>query len=138
MEMHLLHVRTPFSRHVALFTSRRNRESYHREMAERALKSARALLNQHGIPHTVHVEVGDKAEIIDRLARRLHVDKIVMGTARKNSLTRLIEDSVSSKVLDTACAPVEIVVGQSVSQFERVGVLASVAAALVFIVAAAV
>lgn len=51
MEVHLLHVRVPFSSHVAQFSSKRNRESYHREMAGRALRPARELLNKHGVPH---------------------------------------------------------------------------------------
>ncbi len=137
LEVHLLHVRSPFSKHVAQFSSKRNREAYHREMAERALKPARALLNHHSVPHAVHIEVGGKAETIDRLARRLHVDQIVMGTARKNSLTRLVEDSVTNKVLEIAKVPVEVIAGTEMSKFEKWGIPAGLGAALAVLLAAA-
>jgi nucleotide-binding universal stress UspA family protein len=130
-EVHLLHVCPPFSRHVSQFSSRKNRESYHREMADRALKPAQELLNKHSIPHAAHVELGDRAETIDRVAQRLRVDKIVIGTARKNSLTRLLQDSVTSRVLEIARVPVEVIVGSEVSKFERYGLPAGIGAAVV-------
>jgi hypothetical protein len=49
-----------------------------------------------------------------------------MGTARKNSLTRMIEDSVTHRVLETSPVPVEIVVGDAVSRWERWGLPAGV------------
>jgi len=130
VDVHLLHVRQPFSELVARFTSRGNRESYHWEAAERALAPARALLAQSGVPHTDHVELGSKAETINRMAQELGVAKIVIGTARKNSLTRLLEDSVTSSVLKGAQVPVEVVVGDAVSKIDLVGIPAGIAAAL--------
>jgi nucleotide-binding universal stress UspA family protein len=138
LDVHLLHVRTPLSKHVAWFVSKNHREGWHRDMATRAMRSACELLDQRRIPYTVHVDLGTRAEVIAREAERLKVDRIVMGTARKNSLTRLFEDSVSSKVLDTAPVPVEIIAGQSTSSLERVGVPAGIAAALAVIVTSAV
>jgi K+-sensing histidine kinase KdpD len=125
----LLHVRHPFSQHVARFVSKRNRDSYHREQAEKALQPARDLLIQHSVPHASHIEVGDTAATIDRLAQRLRVDEIVMGTARKNTLTRLMEDSVTSKVLEIARVPVEVITGAPASRWERIGVPTGVGAA---------
>jgi YjbE family integral membrane protein len=136
MEIHLLHVRTPLTLHAAQFISRRNRAAYHRDEAEKALGPARELLHKSGVPHAVHVEIGDKAATIDRLAQRLHATRIVMGTARKNSLTRLVEDSVTNKVLELASIPVEIVAGEAVSRLERIGVPAGIGAALALMLAA--
>lgn len=130
LEVHLLHVRPPFSELVARFTSSGNRESYHREAAERALAPARVLLTRYGVPHTDHIEVGDKAETIDRLANDLGVARIVMGTARKNSLTRLLEDSVTNRVLKVTDVPVEVVVGDAASRIDSIGIPAGVAALL--------
>jgi YjbE family integral membrane protein len=118
-EVHLLHVRTPLSQHTARFLNKRTRAAYHREEAEKALEPARALLARFGFPHTAHVELGDKAHTIHRLAQRLHADRIVMGTARKNSFTRMIEDSVTNKVLELTQVPVEIIAGESISKIER-------------------
>ncbi len=138
LDLHLLHVRTPLSKHVAWFVNKDNREGWHRDMAARALRAARELLDSRHIPYTVHVDVGARAEVIAREAGRLQADRIVMGTARKNSLTRMFEDSVSSRVLDKAPVPVEIVAGATTSPIERVGVPAGIAAALAVIVSSAV
>ena len=96
------------------------------------------LLDKQRIAYTVHVDVGPRAEVITREAERLKADRIVIGTARKNSLTRMVEDSVSSKVLDTTSVPVEIVAGEATSSLERVGVPAGIAAMLAVIVGSAV
>ena len=138
LDLHLLHVRTPLSKHVAWFVNKDNREAWHRDMAERAMRSARELLDKQRIAYTVHVDVGPRAEVITREAERLKADRIVIGTARKNSLTRMVEDSVSSKVLDTTSVPVEIVAGEATSSLERVGVPAGIAAMLAVIVGSAV
>jgi YjbE family integral membrane protein len=138
LDVHLLHVRTPLSKHVAWFVNKDNREGWHRDMAARAMRAARDLLDSRRIAYTVHVDVGARADVIAREAERLQVDRIVMGTARKNSLTRMVEDSVSSKVLDRSPVPVEIVAGETTSPIERVGVPAGIAAALAVIVTSAV
>src|SRR6185503_19008879 len=130
LEVHLLHVRTPFSQHIARFVSRAARASYHREEAEKALAPARELLRRHSVPFSEHVELGDKAETITRLAERLGASHIVMSTARKNSFTRLIEDSVTNRVLELTPVPVQVVAGEAVSKLERFGVPAGVAAAV--------
>jgi YjbE family integral membrane protein len=130
IEVHLLHVRAPFSQYVSRFVSKRNRQSYHREMSERALQKARDLLDKHGVPHASHIELGETAAVIDRVAQRLRADQIVMGTARKNTLTRFVQDSVTSKVLETARVPVEVIAGAPASWWERIGVPATVGTAL--------
>jgi len=130
VEVHLLHVRQPFSELIARFTSRGNREDYHHDAAEAALAPARELLTRRGVPHIDHVGLGPKAEVIERMAQELGVAKIVIGTARRNSLTRLLEDSVTHRVVSVASVPVEVVVGESVSRIDRIGIPAGVAALL--------
>lgn len=137
VEAHLLHVRTPFPRHVAQWTSRKSRDAHHRERAEQALAAARELLNRYRVPHSVHMDIGDRAECIHRMAQRLRVDKIVLGTARKNSLTRVIQDSVTSRVLELAQVPVEVIAGGNVSKLERYGVPAGIGTALAALTMAA-
>ena len=137
VEAHLLHVRPPFSRHVSQFSSRRNREAWHRELAEKALTPARDLLKKHGVPHATHIELGERAETIDRVAQRLKATQIVMGTARKNSLTRLLQDSVTARVLEIARVPVEVIAGAHVSKFEKYGLPAGIGAALAALLMAA-
>jgi YjbE family integral membrane protein len=136
LEIHILNVQRPFSRHVSQFTSRRNREDFHREESERALEPARVLLAQHNIPYTVHLRVGDRANGIAGEARRLHVDHIIMATARKNSLTRMLEDSTTNRLLELTPVPVEVVAGEKISRLERYGVPAGIGAAVALMVAA--
>jgi nucleotide-binding universal stress UspA family protein len=133
LEAHLLHVRTPLSQHIARFLSGGTRRSFHYDEATRALAPARALLKHHGVPFTSHVELGDKAEMISRVADRIGAAQIVMGTARKNSFTRLIEDSVTNRVLELAHVPVAVIAGDTVSKLERFAVPAGIAAAVAFI-----
>ena len=137
LEVHLLHVRQPLSQHIARFVSAHNRAAFHREKADAALGPARELLNRFGVPHTDHMELGQRAETITRVAQRLGVSEIVMSTARKNSLTRLLEDSVSHRVIETAPMPVQIVAGEAVSKLERYGVPAGVGAAIALLAAVA-
>ncbi len=136
-EVHLLHVSVPFSRHVARFIGRHNREDYYRDIGLQALQPARDLLAQRGIPHIVHIELGAKAQTIHHLAQSLQADEIVIGTARKNTLTRVLEDSVTSKVLETARVPVEVIVGTEASRWERYGLPAGVGAAIAALLIAA-
>jgi YjbE family integral membrane protein len=137
LEVHLLNVQAPFSRRVAQFVRKKTRDDVHREQADKALAPARALLERHGVPHSAHVKLGDKAKVIVDEARRLRCQRIVMATARKNSITRMLEDSVTNKVLEQTSVPVEIVAGAAISRIERWGVPAGLGAALALLFAAA-
>ena len=137
MEIHLLNVQRPFSRHVSQFIGRKTRESFHHDEAEKALRPARQLVEQFGVPYSAHVKVGKKADIIVEEARRLRCQRIVMSTARKNSLTRMLEDSTTNKVLEKTSVPVEVIAGDSVSKLERYGLATGIGAALALLIAAA-
>jgi Ca2+-transporting ATPase len=129
IEVHLVNVQRPFSAYVAQFSSRRNRLDHHREQAEEALAPAKAMLDKFSIPYAVHSEIGDKAEKITETARRLRCDEIVMATARKNSLTRLVETSITDRVVQLTSVPVELIAGDSMSNWERYGIPSAIAAA---------
>jgi Ca2+-transporting ATPase len=138
MEIHLLNVQPPFSRYIAQFVSGKTLRDYHRDESEKALGPIRQMLDGFSIPYSAHAEVGDRAKTITGTARRLHCDQIVLSTARKNSLTRLVENSVTNKVLEMTSVPVEVIAGDSVSKFERYGIPAAVAAVLAALLTAAV
>ncbi len=121
LEVHLLNVQPPLSRHIARFVSQHDRSSWHQDQATASMASAVALLSQSGVPHQVHWTVGDRAAEICAAAQRLSVHHIVMGTARKSSITRMLEDSVTNKVLESTPVPVEVVAGDAVSKWERWG-----------------
>ena len=129
LELHLLNVQPHLSRHVARFISRPDKNAWHRDQANLSLASATDLLTKAGVPHHVHWVVGDRAAEICRTAKQLEAHHIVMGTARKNSITRMLEDSVTNKVLEATPVPVEVVSGNAVSGWERWGLPAGVLSA---------
>ena len=108
--------------------------------SQEALPQARALLERFHIPYRVHTEAGDPAHPLGRpiggtpdairaVARRIRADRILMGTARPWSATRLSEDAVIQRLLKNAPAPVSLVAGRrSVSRLERYGVAAGLGA----------
>ena len=136
METHLLNVQPPFNRNIARFVSRKNLQDYHRDQAEKALRPIREMLDNFSIPYSVHIEVGEKAKRIADTARRLRCDQIVMSAARKNSLTRLVENSVTNKVIELTSVPVEVIAGDAVSRWERYGIPAGLSALLALLLVA--
>ena len=130
LEIPLLKVHPPFSKYIGRFASKRARSEFHQEQAETAHKPVRQLLGSSCIPYTVDTEAGDKANFIANAARRLRCDRIVMGTARKSSLIRWVEDSVTNKVVERATVPVEVIAGDAASGLERVGIPAGVGAGM--------
>ncbi len=95
------------------------------------------MLDKFSIPYAVHMEMGDRAQVITDTARRLHCDEIVMATARKNSLTRLVENSVTDRVIELTSVPVEVIAGDSMSKWERYGIPAAIAAGITMALAIA-
>ena len=138
MEIHLLNVQPPLPSQITRFLRRSNVREYHRDEAEKALAPARQILDGFGVPYAVHTEVGERAQCITAMAHRLQCDHIVMSTARKNSLTRLVETSTTNRVLELTQVPVEIVAGDAVSRWERYGIPAGLGTLLALLFAAAV
>ena len=128
IEVHLLDVQPRLSRHAARFVARADRQAWLHDRADAALAAEVALLTDAGVPHRTHRAIGARAEEICRAAKRLGVDRIVIGTARKNSPTRMIEDSLTHRVLEATPVPLEVVVGDAVSKWERWGLPAGVLA----------
>ncbi len=122
LELHLLNVQPPLSRHIARFVSRQERSAWHHDQATAAMAAAKALLDWSGVPHQSHWVIGNRADEICHAAARLGVHHIVMGTARKNSITRMLEDSTTNRVLEATPVPVEVIAGDAVSNLERYGI----------------
>lgn len=135
--LHLLDVQPAFSGLVARLAAGRSRDDSRRHESEKALRPIRSLLDSAGIPYEVHVQAGPRAEAIADTAKRLACDHIVMGTARKNSLTRMLEASVTNRVLELTAIPVDVVAGRAISPMERYGVPAGFGGALALLLMAA-
>ena len=135
MEIHLLNVQPPFSRYIARFVSKKSLHDHHRDESEKALGPIKQMLGGFSIPYSAHAAVGERAKTITDTARRLRCDHIVMSTARKDSLTRLVENSLINKVLELTSVPVEVIAGEEVSKWERYGIPAGIGAALALVFA---
>ena len=118
LEVHLINVQPRYSRYITRFLSRSDREAWQAEHATAAMAKAKTLLTDASVPHHSHQAVGNSAIEICSAATRLNIHHIVMGTARKNSMTRMLEDSVTNRVLETTPVPVEVVAGSAVSKWE--------------------
>jgi nucleotide-binding universal stress UspA family protein len=130
VEIHLLNVQPPFPRDIARFTSTRARRDLQREMAEKALGGARRKLDERSIPYAVHCAAGDPARTIADTARRLRASRILLCARRKHALARLVEGSVSRRVLELSTVPVEVFPGEEMTTLERYGLPAMLAAAV--------
>ncbi len=59
-----------------------------------------------------------------------------MAAARRNSLSRLIQDSVTNRVLEGASVPVQLIAGDHVSRLERWAVPAGLGTAIAILMMA--
>jgi nucleotide-binding universal stress UspA family protein len=136
-EVHLLHVRLPFSYHVARFIRSDIRAAYHRAAAERALRPARALLDRAGVPCVAHVAFGDVAAAVASHAQRLGCRQIVMGLPGGAWGVDAAGDLTVRRIVELASVPVEIVRGPARSRVARYGMPAGVGAMLWLLMEAA-
>jgi len=137
IDIHLLNVQPPFSRNVTRWSDRKTINEAHLDASEQALQPIRQMLDKVCVPYSVHLAVGGKASSIAEFARQLRCDHIVIGTARKNSLMRTIEGSVTNEVLELTTVPVIAVAGDSPSTWERYGIHLGVGGGLAWLLVAA-
>lgn len=107
--VHLLNVQMGITGDVSQFVSRSDIKDYRQEHSDEALRPARALLDQAGIPYEMHVEVGHVADSITRSAEKLQCDHIVMGTRGRSALAELLVGSTSLRVLHQTHLPVVLI-----------------------------
>jgi nucleotide-binding universal stress UspA family protein len=74
-----------------------------------ALRKGLALCREAGVICETRAELGPVAETIDRLARQLDADQIVMGTRGLGAVRRLLIGSVATKVVQLSRIPVTLV-----------------------------
>ena len=137
MDIHLLNVQPPFSRHVTRFVDRKTVNEVHHEASEKSLQSSRQMLDEACAPYAVHLAVGERATLIAETVRQLGCDRIVIGTARKNSLIRTVDGSMTNKVIELTTVPVVVIAGDPASKVERYGIPAGIGAGLAWLVVAA-
>jgi nucleotide-binding universal stress UspA family protein len=108
-ELHLLNVQPPVSGSVSTFVGSSAVKDYHREEGEKAMASARALLDQQGVPYKTHITVGPLGGSIAGFAKQLGCEQIVMGTRGMGKITGALLGSVSTEVIRHSDVPVTLV-----------------------------
>jgi nucleotide-binding universal stress UspA family protein len=80
-----------------------------KEWGESAIAPARKILKAAGVACVEHIEQGEIAPTVARLAQELACDQIVMGTHGRSALGDLVLGSVAVKVLHLAKVPITLV-----------------------------
>lgn len=135
---HLCNVQPFIYSHIGKFFNKQTISEWQAERAKMAAITASEFLEKKGISFSFTYVVGDKGEALRDEAQRLMCDRIVIGTSKKNTLSRLFENSTTAKLLEISDIPVEVVTGQSVSTLERWGIPAIGAGAATALVAAVI
>jgi YjbE family integral membrane protein len=119
---YLCNVQLSLHKHISKFLSKRSINEWHAERAALAAASASSYLTAQGLKFSFNYVTGDKGTAIRDEAARLGVDRIVVGTSKKNSLSRLFENSTTARLLEICDIPVEVVTGKALPASERWGI----------------
>ncbi len=122
VHFHLCNVQPTLYRHIGKFLSKQAINEWHAERATLAAASVSAYLEKQGLNYSFSYVCGDKGTAIRDEATRLECNRIVIGTSKKNSLSRLFENSTTAKLLEISDIPVEVVTGRSLPMLERWGI----------------
>ena len=135
---HICNVQPTLYTHIRKFLSKQTIGEWQAERAQVAAKSASEFLEKAGANFSFTYVTGDKGEALRDEAQRLGCNRIVIGTAKKNTLSRLFENSTTAKLLEISDIPVEVVTGKSLSTLERWGIPALGAGAATALMAAVI
>ena len=119
---HLCNVQPTLYRHIGKFLSKQDIQEWHTERAMLAAASAAEYLEKNGINFSFTYVTGDKGAALLEEAHRLGCERIILGTHKKNSLSRLFENSTTARLLEISDLPVEVVTGDSLPTLERWGI----------------
>jgi YjbE family integral membrane protein len=121
-EFHICNVQPRIYRHIGKFFSKTDIQEWQAERAKNTAKLAAEFLERASVKFSFSYASGDKGEVLRDEAVRLGCNRIVIGSAKKNSLSRLFENSTTAKLLEICDMPVEVVTGKSLPLLERWGI----------------
>ncbi len=119
---HICNVQPKFYRHISKFLSKQTILEWQAEKAKFAAKSSAQFLEKAGVNYSFSFVSGEKGVALHDEAKRLSCSRIVIGTAKKNSLNRIFENSTTAKLLDICDIPVEVITGKSLPILQRWGI----------------
>lgn len=98
VQVHLLSIQIPVSRHVSDFFGSSELRAIHLESGMEELAPAKAALDAAGVPYTAHVHVGRSADTIVRVVREVGCDRIVMGQAEQAGFSEKLFGTLANQV----------------------------------------
>jgi nucleotide-binding universal stress UspA family protein len=107
-EVRLLNVQTPIPLRKSWRLDRKAILRQQQQDGRKALRIARARLDEAGIPYEYYVAVGPVAQTIVGYAKRWHCDSILLGTRGLGVTPGLLLGSVALKVVHLAETPVTL------------------------------
>jgi nucleotide-binding universal stress UspA family protein len=109
MKLHLINVQPPLPSAASSFVNEEAVRSFHRDEGEKALKGARAILDEEKLAYECHIAVGAPAEAIVAYSKQKGCAGIVIGTRGLSALPGLLLGSVATRVLHLAEVPVTLI-----------------------------
>lgn len=108
-ELHLANAQPAVGGVVTTFVSKADVDDYHRDEAMKALQPALDRLAAQGVEATIHIGVGEPAEVIASFCEQLGCDQVVMGARGLGRAASALLGSVSRDVVETVSTPVTLV-----------------------------
>jgi nucleotide-binding universal stress UspA family protein len=125
-QVHLLNVQPRMNRHAGRFLSRSSLAEAQREAGLRRLGEAEDLLRESGVSYRSTVMAGEPSSAAAQYAVENGINQIVVGTARRSTLMRLLAGSFTNELVRRVNVPVAFVAGSRPGVLERIGVPAGV------------
>jgi nucleotide-binding universal stress UspA family protein len=109
-DIHLLNVQLPVApgivgRHVR----RSDLDAYYHDEGMAALAPARKLLDKAGVPHALHIGVGEVGETVAKYVKELSAQQIAMGTRGLGPVAGMLLGSVTTDVVQAVDIPIVLV-----------------------------
>lgn len=109
-DVHLLNVQLPVAPGIAArHVRRRDLDAYYRDEGMPALAPARKLLDKAGIPHALHIGVGEVGETVAKYVKKLSAQQVAMGTRGLGPVAGMLFGSVTTKVAHAVNVPIVVV-----------------------------
>ena len=109
-DIHLLNVQLPVAPGiVARHVHRGDLDAYYHDEGMAALAPARKLLDKAGVPHALHIGVGEVGETVAKYVKKLAAQQIAMGTRGLGPMAGMLLGSVTAKVVQAVNVPVVLV-----------------------------
>jgi nucleotide-binding universal stress UspA family protein len=109
-DIHLLNVQMPVAPgSVARHVRRSDVDAYYHDEGMAALAPARKLLDKAGVPHALHIGVGEIDETVAQYVKKVSAQQIAMGTRGLGPVAGMLLGSVTARIVQAVSIPIVLV-----------------------------